>query len=144
MEATLTPPRAGPRVLGSRAGLAAGAWTDIVSIIGPDEAAPGQTVDLQVKVKNLAGYNIYISTSAKYDDAIFYLSPEYASVDPYATHAFYGSFTMPNKGIRVYVWSYYWTGEEWYLDDSEYFDIALAAVPEPEFRGFGIGEYQPA
>ncbi|MBA7701881.1 hypothetical protein ES703_110628 [subsurface metagenome] len=126
MEAALTPPRAGPKVLGSRVSLAAGAYTDIVSIIAPSEAAPGQTVDLQVKVKNLADYNIYISTSAKYDDTIFYLSPEYASVDAYATYTFYGSFTMPNKSVRVYVWSYYWTGSEWYLDDSEYFDISLA------------------
>ncbi|MBA7624297.1 hypothetical protein ES703_31704 [subsurface metagenome] len=128
MEATLTPPRAGPKALGSRVDLAAGAWTDIVSIIAPSEAAPGQTVDIQVKVKNLASFGFYIAVTAQHDGVDIPFSPEYANVDGYATHTFYGSFIMPNKGVRVTIWSFYWAEPQWYQDDSEYFDISPAEV----------------
>ena len=128
MQATLTPPRAGPKTLGSRVSLAAGAWTDIVSIIAPSEATPGQRVDIQVKVKNLADYGIYIAVTAQQDGVDIPFSPEYANVDGYATHTFYGSFIMPNKGVRVTIWSFYWAEPQWYQDDSEYFDISPAEV----------------
>ncbi len=111
-----------------------GEWTDIVDIIAPSEAAYGDLVSIEARVKNLAGYAIYISTSGKFDDTIFYLYPEYATVGAGETYSFSGSFSMPNHDVRIYVWSYYWTGEEWYLDDEGYVDIALGVPPE-EYRG---------
>jgi len=47
-----------------------------------------------------------------------------------ATYSFTRSFTMPNKDVRLEVWSFYWIGTEWYQDDYSYVDIALAAPPE--------------
>ena len=129
-----TPPPAGPNVIGYLAAVARGAYTDIVSIIAPAQAAYGDLVTIEARVKNLYSTYIYISTSGKFDNSIFYLYPEYYSVGAGATYPFSGSFTMPNKKVRVYVWSYYWTGTEWYLDDERYIDIALAAPPE-EFVG---------
>ncbi|MBA7691915.1 hypothetical protein ES703_100471 [subsurface metagenome] len=129
-----TPPIAGPSQIGSIGAIAIGAYTEIVDIIAPAEAAYGDLVTIEARVKNLYSTYIYISTSGKFDNGIFYLYPEYYSVGAGATHSFSGSFSMPNRDVRVYVWSYYWTGEEWYLDDEGYVDIALAVPPE-EFMG---------
>jgi len=109
--------------IGSVNAVAAGAWTDIISITAPSEASPGETVNVQVKVKNLFTTYIYIATTGKYDNSIFYLSPESISVGAGATYTFSGSFTMPGKSVRVYIWSWYWTGTEWYQDDYSYKDI---------------------
>lgn len=138
MEDILTPPRAGPWVLGSRVNLAAGAWTNIISITAPSKAPYGQTVNFQVKVANLATYGIYIAVTAQQDGSNITVSPDYAGVDAGATYTFTGAFTMPNKGVRLTVWSFFWTGSEWAQDDSRYLDIALVS---PEFQGFAISDY---
>ncbi|MBA7468411.1 hypothetical protein ES707_03661 [subsurface metagenome] len=117
-----------------------GTYTDIVAIVAPAEALAGELVNVEARVQNLAGYAIYISTSGKFDNTIFNLYPEYATVGAGVTHSFSGSFTMPNKGVRVYVWSYYWNGEQWRVDDEAYVDIALKELV-PEFSGFGLTEY---
>lgn len=117
-----------------------GTYTNIVAIVAPSEALAGQVVDVQARVKNLAGYPIYISTSGKFDNTLLYLNPDYAIVDAGQIYSFSGSFTMPNKGVRVYVWSYYWNGAEWRVDDEAYIDIALKELV-PEFSGFGLTEY---
>ena len=59
------PPIAGPQNLTPVKAVAAGAWTDIVSIIAPTEASPGDTVDIQVRVKNLATFSFYIAVTAQ-------------------------------------------------------------------------------
>ncbi len=105
-----------------------GTYTDIVEIVAPSSARSGELVNIVAKVKNLYNDAIYISTSGKYDNIIFNLYPEYAAVGAGATYSFSGSFPMPNKGVRVYVWSYYWDGTEWRQDDEGYVDIALAEV----------------
>ena len=53
-----------------------GNYTDIVEIVAPSKAVAGETVNVEAKVKNLATYAIYICTSGKYDDSIFYLRPD--------------------------------------------------------------------
>ena len=107
-----------------------GTYTDIVAIAAPSEAAYGDLVSIEARVRNLAGFAIYISTSGKFDNTIFNLAPEFATVGLGETYSFSGSFSMPNRDVRVYVWSYYWTGEAWQLDDEGYIDIALAVPPE--------------
>ena len=134
-------PRAGPKVLGAKAGLAAGAWTSIVSIIAPAEATPGDRVNIEVRVKNIGDFGFYIAVTAQQDGVDIAMTPDYAGVDPGATYSFYGSFTMPNKAVRVSVWSFFWTGTEWYQDDYATRDIALAKVGPPEFQGFAINQY---
>ncbi len=140
MESVMNRPEAGPTVLGSVASLAVGAYTDIVSIIAPSEAAPGAIVNIEAQVKNLGTFSFYIAVTDQQDGVDIAMTPDYASVDPGATYSFYGSFTMPSKSVRVYVWSFFWTGTEWYQDDSAYVDIALAVLA-PQFQGFGIEDY---
>ena len=136
-----TPPLTGPRPVGQLAEVAAGAYTDIVSIIAPSSAKYGDVVSITVKVKNLYTVAIYIAVTGRYNGVDIAFSPDYATVGAGATYTFTGSFTMPNKSIKLEAWSFYWTGTEWYQDDYEYVNIALAAAPTPEFQSFGIAEY---
>lgn len=133
-------PQAGPMVLGAKAGLAVGAYTSIEAIIAPAEASPNQAVSVEVKVQNTTGYAIYIAATAVQDSAGITISPDYVSVDPGATQSFYGSFLMPDKAVRVSVWSFYWDGTSWVQDDSAYKDVALKVI-SPQFSGFGIADY---
>ena len=118
-----------------------GTYTQITEIVAPSSAVAGSSVSIVAKIKNLGTYAFYICASGKYDDTIFYLYPEYASVNAGATYSFSGSFTMPTKKVRVYVWSYFWTGSAWYLDDTAYVDIDLAALT-PAITQFQIVDYQ--
>jgi len=135
-----TPP-IGPQGGRGIAAIAAGAYTDIVAIYGPSEAAYGDTVNIQVAIKNLATYAIYIAATGRYNGTDITLSPEYASVPAGNTYSFTASFTMPNKKITLDIWSWYWTGSEWYQDDHEAVSIQLKALPSPEFSSFGVSDY---
>ena len=141
MEGYETPPVAGPGPIGQLAAIAVGAWTDIVDIIAPASAAYGDRVNVEVKIRNLATFGIYIAPTGRYNGVDLAFSPEYAAVGAGETHSFTTWFTMPNHDVRVYVWSFYWVEPDWYQDDYGYVDIALEAVPEPQFRGFGVTEY---
>ena len=104
-------------------------YAEIVGLIAqPSEASAGDKVNIQVNVRNLYSTPIYISVSGKYNNTIFYLSPESQSVNAGWTSYFGGSFIMPDDDVRVYVWSSYWTGTEWYLDDEAHIDIDLVSI----------------
>ena len=126
----ITPPSAGPNVIGFSAAIAQGAYTEIVDIIAPSQAAFGDLVNVEVKVKNIGDFAFYVAVTGRYDETVLTFSPDYAAVDAGAIQSFTTSFTMPDKGARVHAWSFYWTGEEWYQDDYDYVDIALEAIPE--------------
>jgi subtilase family serine protease len=122
-------------------GIARGSYTEIVGITTPSEAAAGDTVSLEVTVKNIWTSPFYIAVTGRYDGGDIAFNPDYANVGAGQTYSFTSSFTMPNSDVRLDVWSFYWTGTEWYQDDHDYVNIALAAAPSPEFRGFGVNEY---
>lgn len=116
-----------------------GTYTEIIFIICPSSASPGSRVDVTARVKNLYTTPIYLSCSAKYNDTIFYLFPEYLTASPGTVYSFEGSFIMPNNDVRVHIWSFFWTGTEWYQDDYAYKDISVSEVPlEPTFSGLEI------
>ena len=130
MDGSQNPPSYGPRGIGQLAEIGVGAYTDITAIYGPAEAAYGDLVSVEVRVRNLSGSPIYIATTGRYDSIDFALNPEYASVGAGLTQSFTYSFYMPNNDVRLDVWTFYWTGTEWYQDDHEYVAIALAVPPE--------------
>lgn len=140
MEGYQTPPQAGPKVLGAKAGVAAGAYTSITGIIAPSEAAYGDWVSVEVRVKNTWTGDIYIAVTGQYDGVNIYPSIDYLIVSPGQTVSFYFAFTMLNKSIIFHAWSFFWTGTEWYQDDYAYVNIALAALTS-QFGGFGISDY---
>ena len=122
--------------------IAKGSYTDIVEIIAPAEVDSGDKVSIEVRVKNIGDYSFYIAVTGRYNGADIAFSPDYANVGAGATYSFTSSFTMPGNDVKVDVWSFYWTGSEWYQDDHNYVNIRLKALLEPEFRGFGVNEYQ--
>lgn len=134
-------PPAGVR--GSRriAAIAAGAYTDIVSIYGPAEAVSGEKVTLQIVIRNLLDYGFYIAATVDISGVTVTVSPDYAGVDPGATATFSASFFMPNKDITVDVWSWFYTGTDWVSDDHEAVVIKVKALPSPEFSTFGVTDY---
>ena len=140
MEETVHPPQAGPRVLGAVIDVAAGAYTSITEITAPSSAMAGDTVDIVVRVKNLSTYSFYIAVTASYDGVTIPITPDYQSVNPGAIGVYNGSFTMPNKSITLDVWSFYWTGTEWYQDDHSAVSISLLTLT-PQFHGFAIAQY---
>ncbi|GAI90497.1 unnamed protein product, partial [marine sediment metagenome] len=125
-------PPGGPGYIGQLAEVAVGAYTEIEEIIAPVQAAPGDLVTVEVRVRNLHTGTIYIATTGRYDSVDILPTEDYAIVDPGATRSFYFSFTMPQNDVELRVWSFYWIGTEWYQDDYSYVDIAL--VPPEEGR----------
>ncbi|GAI91573.1 unnamed protein product, partial [marine sediment metagenome] len=117
--------------IGQLAEVAVGTYTELEEIIAPAEAAPGDLVTVEVRVKNLHTGTIYIATTGRYDSVDILPTEDYAIVDPGATRSFYFSFTMPNNDVKFRVWSFYWIGTEWYQDDYSYVDIALEAIAPP-------------
>ncbi len=105
-----------------------GAYTDIVAIDAPAEAEAGQTVNIQVAVKNLHTTGIYIACTGRYNGHDFALNPEYATVYWGQTHTFTYSFPMLSKDVRIDIWSFYWADPDWYEDDHEYVIIKLKTV----------------
>jgi len=121
----------------------AGAYTDIISISGPAEVAAGALVNLDVAVKNLWTGSFYVAVTGSYDGVGIYPSIDYLTIQPGETLHFYFAFTMPNKNITVNFWSFYWTGTEWYPDDTQAVQIKLP-VAVSEFRNITVDSVQPA
>lgn len=127
-------PISGPGSIGQPAELAVGVWTDIVNVIAPASASAGDLIEVEVQVRNLADYPIYISVSGRHDGIDAYFSPDYAVVAAGQTYSFTYSFTMPNNDIRFRIWSWYWPPMDvWYQDDYSFVDIALEV--EAEYQG---------
>lgn len=124
-------PPSGPNYIGQLAEVAVGAYTELEEIIAPVQAVPGDLVTVEVKVKNLYTSSTYIAVTGRYDSVDILPTEDYAIVDPGATRSFYFSFTMPPNDVELRVWSFYWTGEEWYQDDYSYVDIALEVIAPP-------------
>ncbi len=118
-------PPSGPSYIGQLAEVAIGAYTEIEAIIAPADASPGALVTVEARVRNLHTGTIYIATTGRYDSVDILPTEDYAIVDPGATRSFYFSFTMPPNDVELRLWSFYWTGAEWYQDDYSYVDIAL-------------------
>lgn len=114
-----------------------GAWTEIVSISAPSSAASGSQVTIGVQVKNLASYGIYLALTGVFDSTTLSLTPDYAGVNARATSSFSGSFTMPSKNVTVTIYSFYWTGTQWYLDDQKSVSISFQAAPPTGWNKVG-------
>jgi len=140
MDGYQNPPASGPRGVGQLAPLAAGAYTDIIGIYGPAEAAEGELVNIEVVLQNISDSPLYLAVVGQHDGVTDYFSPDYASVDPGAAYSFTASFAMPNKGIKLDLWSYFWTGSAWAQDDYEYVYISLKVLT-PQFRSFAVADY---
>jgi len=113
---------------------------DIVKIDAPASALVGDTIIVDVSVKNISSADQYIAVTAVYDSTGIPFQFDYLLVSPGQTVIMRGNFTMPSKSVRATAWSWYWDGSQWVLDDSGYVDIALEAI-SLQFREFVVSDY---
>ena len=107
---------------------------DITKVVAPPSAPAGETVIVDVSVKNISSTDKYISVTGVFDSTKLSWQFGYLLVSPGRTVVMRGNFTMPAKSVRVTAWGHYWNGSIWVLDDTVYVDIALVTVGATEFR----------
>ncbi|MBA7696335.1 hypothetical protein ES703_104982 [subsurface metagenome] len=109
-----------------------GTYTDIREIVAPSSAAPGETVPVTVKVKNINGYwDHYIWLIVVFYDIYGEMQSvisEMVIIGSLETHSFSGSFTMPSCDTIIDAFTYYPEYQEWIFDDRKSKDISLAEV----------------
>lgn len=104
-----------------------GTYTDIVEIIAPSEAAAGETVSVEVRVKNLHTASIYITVTGSVDGVELHFGNVALVVGAGEIHSYYDSFVMPSNSVTLWVWSWYWgTDSAWHQDDEASRAVALA------------------
>ncbi len=113
---------------------------DIIQIDAPANAAVGDTVIVDVSVKNISSVDQYIAVTAGYDSTNVPFQFDYLLVSPGQTVIFRGWFTMPSKNVKVTAWSWYWDGSQWVQDDLMTKDIAIAVLT-PQIREFKIADF---
>lgn len=110
------------------------AAADITKVEAPVVAVSGEAVIVDVHVKNLGlapgGYND-IAVTGRYDSSILSWQFSYLNIAPQETVIFRGNFIMPLQSVTVIVWSHYWDGSKWVLDDSDSVNVSIPQ-PEPE------------
>jgi len=121
-------------------------YADIIEIVAPAQAAPGDRVDVIVRIKNLYSGAIGIMV----DGALEYgVTPwpgidfpeDSANVDGGAVYSFSGSFIMPESRVTIHAYSY-WYGADgcWYYDDEMTKVVNLAALT-PQVSEFRIVDF---
>jgi len=118
-----------------------GNYTHIVEIVAPSEAVAGETVSVEVKVKNLHTASIYITVTGSVDGTSLYFGGVYHAVPAGGIQSFYDSFVMPGSSVTLWAWSWYWgIDEAWHQDDEASKKISLAEL-KPTFSNFSVKDY---
>jgi len=96
-------------------------YADIVEIIAPSEAKPGNRVDITVRIKNTYSSSVGIMAGGALEygvspwPGISFPDPS-ANVAGGATYSFTGYFTMPEKKATIHAYSYYYGADgSWHL-----------------------------
>jgi len=114
-----------------------GTYTQITEIVAPSSAISGERVNIEVRVKNLASYPIYICISGRVNGLDLDFGSYYHSVPAGGIQSFYDAFIMGGHDVTLEVWSWYWTGTEWYQDDHATKEISVTQLA-PVITGFEI------
>jgi len=123
-------------------------YADIVEIIAPSEAKPGDRVDITVRIKNTYSSSVGIMAGGALEYGVspwpgISFPDSSANVDGGATHSFSGYFTMPDKRVTIHAYSYYYGSDGyWHFDDEMTRTVNLAEEIESEFGSIAIISYQ--
>ena len=115
-------------------------YADIIKIDAPSSAAVGDTVIIDVSVKNIDSNDWNIAVTAGYDSTSVPFQFDYLLVSLGQTVIFRGWFTMPSKNVKVTAWSWHWDGNSWVQDDLMTKDIAVAVLT-PQVSEFQIADF---
>jgi len=115
-------------------------YADIIQIDAPASAAAGDTVIIDVSVKNISNNDWNIAVTAGYESTSVPFQFDYLLVSPGQTVVFRGWFTMPSKNVKVTAQSWYWDGNNWIQDDQMTKDISVAILT-PQVSDFRIADF---
>jgi hypothetical protein len=135
-------PVGNPKPIAEVTGVGKGTYTEIIAIIAPSSAYAGNTVNVEVQIKNIYSGWVHIYCIGVLDTTNRFIDWLDVWVAPGSTQSFYGSFVMPNMGVTVNAYSYYEAVDGYlYFDDSKSQSISLATVGPPQFSSFLITDY---
>ena len=122
-------------------------YADVVEIVAPGEALAGSRVDITVRIKNKYVSTIGIMVGGALEHGVtpwpgIDFPTNWANVPGGATQSFAGHFTMPDKGVTIHAYSYYYAEGSWYFDDEMTKAVGLAEAPESEFASIEIVSYE--
>lgn len=106
---------------------------EIIKVAAPSQVSPGETVIVDVSVKNIAGGDRYIGVRGAYDSTkLSWWQFEYLLVAPGQTVIFRGWFTMPSKNVSLTIWGWYWDGAQWQPDATRTLSISALIYPRSD------------
>ena len=115
---------------------------DITRVVVPDEAEAGTQVTVVITVKNIGRARVWVAVTPKVDETVLDVNPTWRNLEYGEEGSFTSSFTMPERGVSVHVWSWYWA-MEWRLDDYHHEFIRLKEPElQPTFGNLVIEGYQ--
>ncbi len=121
-------------------------YADIIDIIAPSQAAPGDRVDITVRIRNNYSGAIAIMVGGALEYGVspwpgISFPENSANVDGGVTYSFNGHFYMPDSRVTIHAYSY-WYGADgyWYFDDELTKVINLAALI-PQVSEFQIADF---
>ncbi len=121
-------------------------YVQIVEIVAPSQAAPGDLVNVTVRIKNLYSAPIGVMVGGSLDYGVtpwpgVQFPENSANVDGGVAYSFNGYFYMPDKGVIIHAYSY-WYGADgyWYYDDEKTRSVGVSAVT-PQISEFQIANF---
>jgi hypothetical protein len=125
-------------------------YAQIVEIVAPSQALPGERVDVTVRIKNT--YSAAIGVMAvgvpeysglpggEYINGL-YPQQATANVDAGVTYSFNGYFYMPDKAVTIHAYSYWYGADSaWHFDDDKTRSVSLATLT-PQISEFKIADF---
>ncbi|MDD4985059.1 MAG: hypothetical protein PHQ43_04600 [Dehalococcoidales bacterium] len=121
-------------------------YAQIVEIVAPSQAVPGERVDITVRIKNTYSAAIGVMAGGSLEYGVtpwpgITFPENNANVEGGAIRSFSGNFIMPNKAVTIHAYSY-WYGADgyWYFDDEKTKYVALATLT-PQVSEFRIADF---
>lgn len=131
--------------------------SNIYLVLIPTRAAAGETVDIEVYVRNkmVVGVLVYVLVQGSYEPDTFIfnflpdcmtpvggLDPDCPPIYPGGSQRFDGSFVMPDHDVDVMIRSWYWHGY-WDPEEELHYYVLLEVSPPPpaEFSSFQVAQY---
>jgi len=121
-------------------------YAQIVEIVAPSQALPGERVDVTVRIKNTysAAIGIMVAGALEYGVSPWpgISFPENsANVNGGATYSFNGYFTMPDKAVTIHAYSYWYGADSaWHFDDEKTKTVNLSTLT-PQISEFKIADF---
>lgn len=99
-------------------------YLEIVKVEAPSEASYGDTVSINIYVRNKWTYRIFAIVTGSCDGIELVSGSHW--IWPDAQRIFGFSFTMPNKSVDLWIWAWYWTEDGWSTSpDDEYGPVKI-------------------